>query len=334
MLTDSFLIDHSIASATGMFDIFDRTWYEPALNLTGVTTNQFSQPISTTALLPTIKSQAAQRLNLSPDIPWVIGASDGCLANIGVKADAPAKAALTIGTSGAIRVTTETPRVDKDRRLFTYILDDNRYIMGGSINNGGIMMQWYKNHLMQQAGELSLSEHLAKTKAIPPGSDGLLCLPYLLGERAPNWNSFDRGVYFGVQFQHTGLHFLKALLEGITITLQQIGAAIEDNGGPIDQILANGGVLQSPEWLQIMANVFGKQVVVTPGQDASAVGAILLTQQVLGTVSDASDMVSSQQPAQLIEPDMEAHAVYQKILPIFVDLYAKLQDDFIRQQSS
>ena len=333
-ITGQFLIDHSIASATGLFDLFTRNWYEPALKLAGITPSQLSNPVSTTALLPPIKSESAQRLGIPLDVSWVIGASDGCLANLGVHANKPSQAALTIGTSGAIRVTTKEPLVDEKRRLFTYILDDEHYIVGGSINNGGIMLKWYQEHLMGQSGpDTSLKDNLSATAAIPAGSDGLICLPYLLGERAPHWNSFDRGVFFGVQFQHTAAHFLKSMLEGITLNLYQIGEAIEDTCGPFDSILANGGVLQSPDWLQIMADVFDKKVVITPGQDSSAMGAILLTMQALGIERKTERDVNTNPPDQHILPNQNAHATYQRVLPVFSDLYDKLQADFVRLQT-
>ncbi len=327
LATGAFLTDHSIASATGLFDITSRTWYAPALEASGLSQDQLPAPVSTTAVLPPLKPAIADQLKIDPAVPWIIGASDGCLANLGVAADTPAKAALTIGTSGAIRVTTHEPRVDQKRRLFTYILDDNRYIVGGSINNGGIMLQWFKDHLMGRPDDLPAQ--LAATTAIPAGADGLLCLPYLLGERAPNWNSFDRGVYFGVHYQHTGAHFLKALLEGIAITLRNIGEAMADTCGPFDTLLANGGLLRSPEWLQIIADVFGKRVVKTPGEDASAIGAILLAMQAIGTETVSRDF-DAEATDHSILPNKAAHAHYKTVVPLFNELYHKLQADFVR----
>ncbi len=189
------------------------------------------------------------------------------------------------------------------------------------------MLQWFKDHLMSQPD--SLGEQLASTTSIPPGSDGLLCLPYLLGERAPNWNSYDRGVYFGVQYQHTGAHFLKAMLEGIAITLRNIGEAMADTCGPFEMLLANGGLLKSPEWLQIIANVFGKRVVKTPGEDASAIGAIILAMETLGTESANRDFDEDASDNSLL-PQADAHAHYETLVPVFNDLYHKLQADFVR----
>ncbi len=332
-LTGHFLIDHSIASATGLFDLYNREWYAPALALAGIDASQLSRPTSTTSILPPIKTQHQQKLGISSEVPWIIGASDGCLANLGVHATTPAQAAITIGTSGAIRVTTHEPFVDNERRLFTYILDDNRYIVGGSINNGGISLKWFQDQLLSQSGSEALKRNLKSVAQIAPGAEGMVCLPYLLGERAPHWNSYDRGVFFGVQFQHTAIHFLRAMLEGITMTLQQIGEAIEDTCGGFEMLLANGGVLQSPEWLQIIADVFGKPVIVQQGEDASAMGAILLTMQALGIERDRACVDTISEQGRRILPDPDTHAVYERILPIFSDLYRKLKDDFIRLKS-
>jgi gluconokinase len=137
-LFNEFAIDYSIASSTGLFNITKFEWHEDALKLAGVTAEVFSKPV------PTDYIQTGSSLKfLDKNIPFFIGASDGCLANLGSMATDPGIAAMTIGTSGAVRVASNKPLPNADAMTFSYILDKNTYICGGPINNGGVAMQWW-----------------------------------------------------------------------------------------------------------------------------------------------------------------------------------------------
>lgn len=328
-----YVVDHSIASATGFFSLRDRTWHQPALDLIGIDGSQLSEPVSTTYILEDMEPSVQENLGLTSSIPVVIGASDGCLANLGVFALSPDEAALTIGTSGAVRVTTQSPSVDPQERLFTYILDDTHYVVGGAINNGGITLEWFKNQLLKGAEheELNIEALLAQTRNVPPGSEGLLCLPYLLGERAPHWNSFDKGVFFGVQFHHTTAHFLKAMMEGISMTLFQIAKAMQELCEPVRILYANGGFVRSKEWLQIVADVFGTELIVSPTREASATGAALLAMRALNV--PWPDPSREQAPAgqDCISPNPDHHNLYLDSTESLASLYEKLHPDFVHR---
>ena len=324
-LFNAYLIDHSIASATGLFDIHTRSWYKPALDTCGLKLDQLSEVVETHHVLQGMDTAFAAEIGLDPQTPFVIGASDGCLANRGVGALAPDEAALTIGTSGAIRVTTSEPSVDPGKRLFTYILDDQRYVVGGAINNGAILLQWFRNQLLKQTEETpvpSTRELLRLTAAIPPGSEGLLCIPYLLGERAPYWRTNDFGIFWGVQFHHTSTHFLKAIIEGISMTLWQVAKAIEETCGSLRIIHVNGGFARSPEWLQIVADVFNKELQVKPTVEASALGAAMMAMDALKfPLLPQANTAGSGAYGKRIAPDPDTHYHYTKLLGRFTRIY-------------
>jgi len=129
---------------------------------------------------------------------------------------------------------------------------------------------------------------LAEADTVPAGCEGLIFLPYLLGERAPVWNSDAKGVWFGIRSSHGQRHFLRSVLEGISYSLYQIGVSLEETVGPIQHIYASGGFTQSAVWLQMIADVFHKKVCVTGVADASAIGAALMGFYALGILGSPS----------------------------------------------
>lgn len=312
-------VDHSLASATGLFDIHRLEWSPEALALAGIKAGALSQPVPTThrewELIPTWRS-----IGLPVECAFVIGASDGCLANLGTGAVRPGTTALTIGTSGAVRMAVSTPEYDPQERLFTYILAPGLYIMGGATNNGGNAVQWYADLAGKTPDQLGVDAGQA-----PPGNEGLVFLPYLLGERAPVWDASACGVFFGVRSIHGQPHFARAVLEGVSYGLRQIGASLEETVGPLERIYASGGFMRNTSWLQLIADIFGKTVHVTAQADASAIGAAMLGWYAVGVFSleQAAAMVSV---VGTYEPNAALASVYQRNFHTFSELYGRLKD--------
>ncbi|MBX2819354.1 MAG: gluconokinase [Rhodothermaceae bacterium] len=330
-LFGEFVVDHSIASATGMFDIFSRTWDDLALRYAGLADHHLSRPVPALYKLGPLTERFANELAAYSATVFCAGASDGCLANYGLGVMDSSHAALTIGTSGAIRVTCAEPATDPESRLFTYILDDQLYVTGGSMNSGGILMQWFRDHMLD-GEDASFMQLMEKAGTVPAGSEGLICLPYLLGERAPHWNSYDKGVYFGVSYQHTQAHFLRALMEGVAYNFLQIVEAMEELFGPIGSILATGGFLKSPIWVQILADVLNKPVLSSTVGDASAVGAAFMAMRATGLEKNPSLSITSDANTRYT-PNPAHREVYTHGLPFFKSLYQKLQPAFSHPSS-
>jgi gluconokinase len=314
-LFGEYKVDYSIASATGLFDIRDLRWYEESLELAGINISQLSEPVPSTYS------------RITGDRVYVIGGSDGCLANLGTGAIDPGATALTIGTSGAVRMATNAPEYDSRERIFSYVLTDQLYICGGATNNGGNVLQWWSAKLLGRRDQgTSLDELVASGDQVPPGCEGLVFLPYLLGERAPIWDAQAKGVFFGIRSMHDGRYFMRALLEGISYSLRQIGASLEETIGPIRHIYASGGFTKNKSWLQMIADVFSKRVYVTNSVDASAVGAALMGFYALGVVADPGAAAGLIRPVEVYEPDAGRHAAYARNYEVFTALYSRLKD--------
>lgn len=326
---DDYLIDHSIASATGLFDIINKTWYEPALAAAGITPERLSRPVPTTYVISALKEPLSAPLSVVANTPFIIGASDGCLANLGSHATEPGDMSVTIGTSGAVRMMASLPAWDKQERIFNYILTSERYVSGGAINNGVVLLKWYTENFLQKpfASARDLNLFVEQAAQAPAGADGLLFLPYLLGERAPVWDAAAKGVFLGVHAGHTQAHFMRAIIEGINYALYQVAASVQETVGTIQHIYASGGFINAPLWLQWLTDLFGKEIKVINSDDASSVGAAMLGLQALNLLPGnpvAPDFHREQQ----YMPDMAMHDRYQRYFTVYAGLYNKLKDDF------
>src|SRR5207302_6146858 len=241
-LTGEFVVDRSIASATGLMDLVSLGWWPPALELAGVRADQLPPIVATTELLA-FRPVVAADLGLE-GVPIVVGAGDGPLANLGVGAVRPGVAACSVGTSGAARVIVEHPGVDPLGRVFCYALTDDRWAVGGAVSNGGVVLEWARQALAPDLGEHAETALLAVAAEAPPGSDGLLMLPYLLSERAPHRSPLARGAYVGLTRAHRRPHLVRAALEGVCQQLALVLEAVRAAGNDVVEIRGTGGFLR------------------------------------------------------------------------------------------
>ena len=320
-----FEIDYSIASATGLFNITTLDWHEEALSSAGISKANLSSPVNTDTLRKGLRKEAQELLGISTETVFMIGASDGCLANLGSFATEPGIAALTIGTSGAIRVGGTSPVVNWEQMTFNYRLNEKMLVSGGPINNGGVALKWYAQAFLKKKLETrdDYEALLQPITTVRPGADGLIFLPYLFGERAPIWDSEACGVFFGITAQHHQEHFTRAVVEGIVFSLYQIANGIQKNGLPIRQIHVSGGFVRSRPWVQLLADIFGLKVCLVNNEDASAMGAAFMGMKTLGAIQDYSELVKEEPES--FQPDMDSHLIYRDyIFPLYDHLYKSL----------
>jgi gluconokinase len=324
-LFNEFQIDYAIASATGMFDIKQLKWNPEACKMAGISVDKLSTPVNTTYKRTGLNASVAASLKLNTDTTFVIGASDGCCANLGSFVTKPDVAAITIGTSGAVRITSPKPVYNQQAMIFNYLLDKKTFVCGGAVNNGGIALNWLlKNFLGKTSpGEKDYDALFNTIAAMPAGSEGLIFLPYLYGERAPLWDTKSCGVFFNIKPQHTQAHFLRAGLEGICLALNNVLQTVEESSVPISQINISGGFISSPVWTQILADVTGKRLVIVQQEDASAMGAVYLAMDALG-IKKVDDQQSAN-PEKIINPNQSNHRTYRNSFNLFKRLYNDLK---------
>ena len=342
-LFGSYVVDYSIASATGLFNLSTLNWDEAALAIAGIRADQLSDLVPTTHILRGMKPDQASAIGLDADTPVVVGASDGVLANLGVGAIAPDQIAVTIGTSGAVRQVVAQPLTDPQQRTFCYALTDQHWVIGGASNSGGVVLRWWRDRFGQAEVEQAKREEavdpydllIQLAEGVPVGAAGLLFLPFLTGERAPSWNSDARGVFFGVALHHDRAHFTRAVLEGILYSIYSIAAALNELTGAdqADQakskvIRASGGFARSPSWLQMMADLFGCEVLAPEVYEASGFGAAVLAMVAVGALNDIADVQPLIQIKTRYQPNLELSQQYQELFGLYQRLYRQLVGEF------
>ncbi len=321
-LCGSDVVDHSIASATGLLDLGSLEWSADALTVAGVDVEQLGRPVPTTTVVDHLLPAAARRLGLPTGTPVVVGAADGVLATLGVGAVTPGVAALTIGTSGALRVTVPEPRTDPAMRTFCYALTERRWVLGGAISNGGLVLRWIEKLL----GGDGYERLTAEASDVPAGSEGIVMLPYLTGERAPEWSPRLGGVLFGLRVEHDRGHVVRAALEGVALQLRLVADALPTTSGDtaddpaFARVRASGGFVSSDLWLQIVADVLSVDLEVPVASESAAWGAAVLALHALRGTGDTIDPRT--RIARTVAHDAETSRRYQAV----AERYGQLVD--------
>ncbi|MGO4545531.1 gluconokinase [Paenibacillus sp. 2TAB23] len=316
------LMDHSIASATGLFNLRTLTWDEEALMVAGIREDQLPRLVPSTERFVGLKKQAADRMGLAADTPFIVGAQDGVLANLGIGAVEEGVFAVTIGTSGAVRTTVKQPAFDAEGKLFCYALTNDHWIVGGPSNNGAIVAKWISDRLYPGK---SIDEVLPLAAAVPPGSNGLLFLPLLSGERAPFWDAEAKGVMFGLTLAHKETDMLRAALEGVLYQITAIVYLMKQAGQQPREVRASGGFARSVLWCQMLADMLGVPVRVPESVESSGLGAAQLGLYAMDGCTGPL-LRWKEQEGSLYEPDLTNHMLYQKILPLYLSLYERLKE--------
>jgi len=318
--TGRLVADRSTASASGLLDMSTRAWSPDALAAAGLTTAELPELVEPTEVL-VLSVDAARRVGLPAGLPVVVGGGDGPLANLGVGAVTPGTAAVSLGTSGALRVATTRPAVDVDGRTFCYLLADDTWVIGGAVSNGGVVAQW--------AAELlgaPLEDLLDEAATVPPGRAGLLALPALLGERAPYWDPVPRGVLLGLRREHRREHLVRALLDGVCLRLAMVRDAVVRAGSAVDAVRATGGALRSPAWAASLAAALGKPLQVVEAAGGSGLGAALLGWRALGRVTDLAAAAALLSTGDTVVPDPDAVRRLAALCPLADRAHREVQE--------
>ena len=330
-LTGEYVIDHSLASSTGLLNIRTLEWNKESLEFAGITAAQLPTPVPVYYGNLRLHKQYAANLGLPLKTKIIIGASDGCLATLGAGVWGEGKATITIDASGAVRVAGKKMLKDKKQRFFNYLLADGYYVSGGPTNNGGVIFEWFTRQFGSFVNSTDLEENVAgffkDAAQVSPGSEGLIFLPYLQGERAPIWNANARGVYFGINIKHEQKHFVRATVEGILYEIYSIGKILEEHR-TVNSLYLNGTFASQPLWAQIIADMFNKPVYVNDNHHSIGTGALLLTLTGMGIYKNLEEAAATINFPHNFYPNETDHKMYMKYFAIFERLSSKLEDEF------
>lgn len=299
----------SMASGTGLLHIADSSWYMPLLDAIQLPTELLPELVDRDTELPPLSRAWRSRWPRLADVPWFPAIGDGAAANLGTGAVGNDRIAITIGTSGAMRVVTEdaiTPHMNLSERIWSYRLDRNHRVTGGALSNGGNITGWLARHLAGGDFELITSE----ASNIAPDGHGLTILPLLAGERSPSWNDDASGVFAGLTLATRPGHIYRATLEATAYRFAAIYEALQPFVTDDHQIFVNGAAaLKSPLWLAIIADALGQPIsALDADAEASARGAAIAALAVTGSLPS----IRPDAPAvrRRFEPDPANYAAY------------------------
>lgn len=332
-LTGEYLIDYSIASATGLLNIHTLKWETNALKHAGINESMLPDLVPVFYSPAKLKKEYCRSLGVPDDTRLLVGSSDGCMATLGAGVYGDGKATVTLEESGAVRVIGRQVLQDDKQRLFNYLLTEGMYVSGGPTNNAGSVFEWYATQFgdFKKAFDLEDCIHtlIYEAARVAPGSEGLIFLPYLQGERAPIWNPDARGLYFGLNIKHEQRHMVRATIEGIMYAIFSIGKTLKEHR-EINSLSANGSFASFPLWTQMMADIFDMPVHIKPGtgSDSVALGSYLLSATDMGIYPTLDQAAETVQLPDTFKPNRENHTVYMKHFSIFERLAVKFRDEF------
>jgi xylulokinase len=323
-LIGEYATDRAGAAGTLLLDVRARDWSREVTEVLDIPLEWLPPTHEGPEITGEISTQAAKETGLKPGTPVVGGGGDQAAQAVGVGAVRPGTVALTLGTSGVVFATTDQPFVEPEGRLhaFCHAVPDRWHLMGVMLSAAG-SLRWYRDSM---APGVDYDALLAPASAVPLGSEGLIFLPYLTGERTPYPDPLARGAFVGLTVRHTQAHVTRAVLEGVAFGLRDNFELIQEVGSAeIEQVRISGGGAKSELWRQIVADVLNVDLVTVNTAEGAAYGAALLAGVGAGVWSgaDAACQATIKETGSTV-PKEEAVARYDEMYPLYRELYPTL----------
>lgn len=333
-LTGAFVTDPSDASGMNLYDLEQGRWSEPILDAVGLNPDQLPDVRPSIDVVGEVRPEVADEVGVAAGTPVVIGGGDGACAAVGAGVVSEGTAYNYVGSSSWIALATAKPLLDPDFQTVTFAhIVPNMFMPTGTMQAAGAAYQWARDQLclpeVQAAAALGESPYELmdlEAEKSPVGANGLIFLPYLLGERSPYWNPQARGAFIGLTIRHTRADLIRAVLEGVTMNLRIILEAFTSQGARIDAMRIIGGGARGRVWNRIMADLYGlpiRRLAIL--EEATSMGAALAGGVGVGLYPDFSMAEMMNRTVETVTPDPSAGAVYKKIFPLFAAAYHALK---------
>jgi xylulokinase len=293
-LSGEYAIDVADASGTLMLDVARRAWSDELLDAVEIERRMLPAVFESPAICAHVSAGAAVSTGLAAGTPIVAGAGDQAAGAVGMGITRPGAVSATIGTSGVVFAATDRPALDPGGRLHTFChAIPGRWHVMGVTQAAGLSFRWLRDQWRGRAGDEESYEELTReAAAAPPGSDGVLWAPYLMGERTPHLDPHVRGALVGLAAHHGRRHIARAVLEGVAFSLRDTFTIFSELQIPVERIRLGGGGARSALWRQIQADVYGHEVETVKADEGAAFGAAVLAgvgSKIWATVDEACD---------------------------------------------
>jgi xylulokinase len=332
-LTGEHAMDVAEASGTLMLDVANRRWSEEMMSAAGLPMSCLPKLYESPEICGRISEAGAAHTRLKLGTPVVAGAGDQAGGAVGMGIVRSGAVSATIGTSGVVFAATDSPSMDPKGRVHTFChAVPGRWHVMGVTQAAGLSFRWFRDLLRGTSSSVSYDDLTREAASVPPGSDGVLWAPYLMGERTPHLDPYARGTLTGLAASHTRAHVTRAILEGVAFSLRDTFSLFDEMRVPVRNIRLGGGGARSPLWRQIQADVYDHEVEILAAEEGAAYGAALLAgvgARFWKSVDEACEAVVKVQ--QRVQPDptwVEALAIqyenYRRLYPALKPLFADM----------
>jgi xylulokinase len=331
-LTNECATDVADASGTLLLDVAHRRWSDAMLDALEMNKSCLPALFESSEMTGGVSAEGAAATGLREGTPVVAGAGDQAAGAIGMGIVRPGAVSATIGTSGVVFAATARPAIDKAGRVHTFChaIPDRWHVMGVT-QAAGLSLRWFRDRF-GVVDDGATSSHnpydlLGKEAATaPPGSDGVLWAPYLMGERTPHLDPEARAALVGLAAVHTRAHVVRAILEGVAFSLRDTLTIFAEMGVPVDSIRLGGGGARGLLWRQIQADIYGREVEIPEAEEGAAYGAALLAGVGIGLWSSIDEACAKTvRVATRVEPDAAASALMDRRYTAYRALYPALR---------
>lgn len=335
-LTGKFVTDYSDASGTNLFDLKEKRWSDRLVKAFEIRESLLPEAHPSADIAGGITAEAAKATGLLEGTPVVIGGGDGSCACVGAGVTAEGKTYNVLGSSSWISMASRVPVFDDEMRTFNWVhLDPELYTPCGTMQAAGVSFNWFRNTLcgeeIEKAKALGVSAYKLIDEEISltePGADGLLYLPYLLGERSPRWDFNASGTFLGLRASTTRAHMARAVLEGVGYNLKVILDIFDhpEKYPKIEEIVFIGGGAKGKVWAQIMADIWGKPLIVPRYlEEATSMGAAVCGGVGIGAFTDYGVISRFNPEDTKIYPREQYRTRYDDLYRVFNQAYDSLR---------
>ncbi len=326
-LTGSYAMDKADGAGTVLFDLKKRNWAKELLIALDFPEKWFPPTFEGTEVTGELNNSSADLLGLPVGVPVFAGGGDQAAAAVGTGAVKEGIVSISLGTSGVVFASTDLPRIDPEGRLhaFCHAVPGKWHLMGVMLSAAG-SLRWFRDTFKSEA---NFDEITSSLSAIRPGSEGLLFLPYLTGERTPYPDPLAKGAFVGITVRHGFDHFARSVLEGVAFGLSDCFGLLKESGlGNIEQVRITGGGAKSQIWRQIISDVLGLELVTVNSEEGAAFGAGLLAACGAGAFSSVEEACN--QAIRVTESVLpgENRKEYEFFYQKYRNLYPSLMENF------
>jgi len=316
-LTGKLFVEKNWALESGLYDLTTNSWLNEVVEASGISVDMLPEVKDSSEIIGTISNEAAKLTTLLPGTPVVAGSADHVSSAFSAGIKESGDLLVKLGGAGDILLSLDTLKLNPSL-FMDYHLIPNQYLLNGCMASSGSLIKWFQQEFSE---EFDYKELDKMAEAIDAGSEGLMVLPYFLGEKTPIFDPLARGLFWGVTLQHTRAHFFRAVIEGISYGFLHHVKIIREMGLPIKRIRVTNGGARSFLWKQITSDVLGLPLEIVENHPGSSLGVAFVAGLGAGVFSSWDDIDKSIEIKNIVQPNLDNHAKYLEMFETYLELY-------------